>query len=58
MKGGSGLARLVGEAPAEAQAEPACFICNIDLIMIGWRSRFHRNETKSFKHIWESACYL
>jgi hypothetical protein len=35
VKGGSGLARLVGEAPAEAQAEPACFICNIDLIMIG-----------------------
>jgi hypothetical protein len=32
MKGGSGLARGVGEAPAAAQAEPACFICNIDLI--------------------------
>jgi hypothetical protein len=32
MKDGSGPARGVGEAPVAAQAEPACFICNIDFI--------------------------
>jgi hypothetical protein len=32
LKDGLGLAKEVGEAPAAAQAEPACFVCNIDLI--------------------------